>query len=157
MVSQNRPVGLLLAIRPAWIDQIVAGKKTFEIRRRPPRVTAPLPALLYATAPISSVVAGCTALRTVEGTTASLWARCGESSLVTHDGFYRYLHGAPAPGAIELGYVIEVPPTVLKWRPPQSWMWLREGVPSHEQLLELSKGAPAPIRQRCSVPVDAHC
>ncbi len=137
MVPAIGPLGLLCSVHPRWAEEILAGRKCVEIRRRPPSLDRPLPMLLYATRPIGAVVGHCVAEAVVRASTDRLWRVVGARSALTEDEFARYVGDAPAPGAIELAAACAITvPVPLRFRPPQSWMWLRGEEPRHLELLQ---------------------
>lgn len=144
MVQASRPLGLLLSIHPRWVDLILDGRKTVEIRRRPPREAAPgLPVLLYATAPVRAVVARAELAALRHASREELWLSVGRQSALAEHEFLAYLEGAPFPGGLAMSHVQATRSVALAWRPPQSWMWLRAGRSQHEELLRHTSICPS--------------
>lgn len=135
-----RPLALLMSVSPVWAHAIARGRKTVEVRRRPPDIHAPLPMLLYATAPERAVVCYCMATCTIRAVPDWLWRLAGGRSALTRTAFDTYLAGAPNPGVIEIvdPKRCHVP---LGFRAPQSWMYLRAEYKGHLALLDASASA----------------
>ena len=136
---------LWLSIHPRWVDAIVDGRKTVELRRRAPNVDPGALAVLYATTPRCSVVGSALVRRVVSLPLDQLWDQYGRQAAVTRSEFGEYFRGAGAGSAIELEAVRTLPTPVglhaLRDRgvhPAQGWRYLpRECV---EELLK----SPAP-------------
>lgn len=92
--------------------------------------------LLYATRPVGAVVGHCVAKAVVRASAERLWTVAGAHSAMTAGEFACYLDDAPAPGAIEIvaPHMLSVP-LPLRFRPPQSWMWLLSEERLHVELL----------------------
>ncbi len=134
MVQEVRPLGVLLSIHPRWMPKLLTGAKTVELRRRPPAAEG-LSVLLYATAPVSAVVARAVAGKLHRGTPEQLWASVGDRGALSRAQLLAYLAGAANPGGLELGELRGFDPIPLPWRAPQSWMWLRRDDVGHRRLV----------------------
>ena len=51
------PRSLLISIRPTFVEQILTGTKTVELRRKKPQLRPGAAVYIYATAPVKAVVA----------------------------------------------------------------------------------------------------
>src|SRR6266404_7710232 len=89
--AENRT--LLFSIKPRWADAIISGEKTFELRRRPPKLTTPISAIIYATSPVCALVAECTMGPVLSGSPAQIWDRVSLSSSVSQSEFDDYFRG----------------------------------------------------------------
>jgi predicted transcriptional regulator len=124
-------VTLLFSIAPRWVDLILAGEKRFELRRRPPRNLAMgTPALLYATAPTSAIIAKVQLGEVVTADPDVLWERIGAWFGCSRDYYDAYFAGAAPAHAIcllepmRLAEPISLRRMATEYglRPPQSWM-----------------------------------
>lgn len=123
--------GLWLSINPRWIDSIVAGRKTVELRRRSPTVEPGAVALLYSTSPTSELVALARVHSVVQEPLESLWRRFGKAADVTPTEFADYFDGLTVGAAIQLESVERLVNPVelcelrrLGVEPAQGWRYL---------------------------------
>jgi predicted transcriptional regulator len=114
----------------------MAGRKTFELRKRAPPNPSAL--IVYATSPISAIVAVGDVDRILRGSPESLWRRIGLSSGCTRKEFFDYFSGTEVGAAMQLTRMVSISPLPLvwlreqlEWHPPVSWM------KASEQLIEL--------------------
>jgi predicted transcriptional regulator len=116
---------------------IVEGKKKVELRRRAPSVEySRCRILIYATAPVSSIVAKCEANGILRGSTEFLWREIGQISGCTKREFFSYFENANNPSALYLTKVGPTPLLTLQrlrgelgWHPPVAWHRLDPGSP----------------------------
>jgi len=121
----------LFSIRPIYAEEILAGRKRVEFRRRP------LPddvthVVIYATAPVSQVV-GAFEVENVDCTTPSkAWQHYHEVGGIEQDAFDSYFDGTEQAHVICIRQVEAVDrPFPLSeidelLRPPQSFLYLRD-------------------------------
>jgi predicted transcriptional regulator len=122
---------LVFSIKPQWVDCILMGEKTYELRRRPPSLANPTKALLYETSPACSLRGVCTMGPVLTDYPERLWAKVAFGACVTREEFYSYFHGLTHAHAIviknacELTYPLELADLrqMIGFRPPQSWSW----------------------------------
>jgi len=92
--------------------------------------------LLYATRPFGAVVGHCVAEGVIRASADELRRIVGNRSAVPANELKLYLQDAAAPGAIEISHPrVTAYPVLLRFRPPQSWMWLRGDDLLHFELL----------------------
>ncbi len=133
---------LWLSIHPRWVDAIVEGRKTVELRRRAPRVDVGAFALIYATTPTCSVVGSAQIQAVVSLPLEELWTRYGRRAAISRSEFCDYFRGTAHGSAIELASVqtLDTPVGLRELRdrgvqPAQGWRYLpRERL---EELLEV--------------------
>ena len=124
---------LVMSIQPQWVDQIVAGLKTVELRRRPPSLSRPTRAIIYETSPRKRVRVICEMGPVTSGPVGEVWKNLGKQSRVSEDHYSRYFDGMSQAHAIHIGKVMEfpnlLPLDVLRssanFIPPQSWYWAK--------------------------------
>ena len=92
--------------------------------------------LIYATSPVSSIVAKCEANGFVRGSAETLWRQIGKVSGCTKNEFFDYFADAKHPSAIWLRNVFPIQPLTLEalrkdlgWHPPVAWCYLDSGSP----------------------------
>lgn len=131
----SRPV--VLSIRPTFIERILNGTKTIELRRRFPESLPPaVLVLLYSTAPVQALVGWGLLDRVVRLPLPILWRRFGSAASVTRDEFDAYFHGTDVGCALSLKQVRQLPKPIqltdLKRRfdfsPPQSYCYWKESL-----------------------------
>jgi predicted transcriptional regulator len=125
---------LLMSIRPRFSDQILNGHKHFELRRRPLRVQSGAVVVIYASAPIRAVVGAFVAAGILTRSVPALWDELSAQFGVAKDEYDSYFAGAQVGHAIAVGARVRIEPVPLHlvrqrrpgFRPPQSYMYLRE-------------------------------
>lgn len=125
----------LLSIRPQHVSAILTGTKTVELRRTRPQVNVGQPIAIYATAPLSAVVATCTVALVEVMEPESLKLTAFRAAAVSEAEYDTYFHGAARAVAIHLENVVLLSnPLTLSdlrgrhksFQPPQSWHFLDE-------------------------------
>lgn len=131
----EEPRNFLMSIHPEYAGQIVAGKKTVELRRRfieTPTATSRL--FIYSTKPVGAVI-GCATIAAVQKLTVpQIWKKFGKAACISKADFDRYFFKREVGYAIHLGTVTRFCTPVLAERlrqrfgfsPPQSFIYVRE-------------------------------
>ena len=124
---------LLLSLKPAYAEAILAGRKTVELRRSRPRLSAPTRALLYASGPEMSLVGICTVTEVFEQALAELWRTVRRHADVKRGVFDEYFQGCTTGSGLRLTdperLLRKVPLAQLRhaaagFHPPQSYRYL---------------------------------
>jgi predicted transcriptional regulator len=118
-----------MSIHPQYADAIMAGTKQVEFRKRPlsDDVTH---VLVYATAPVSTVVGAFTVTGQDTEPPKRLWRRFRKVAGISRDGFFAYFADRPHGVGIRVGDVLTpaVPLSLSEdlgvARPPQSFQYL---------------------------------
>ncbi|MGM5595168.1 ASCH domain-containing protein [Corynebacterium glucuronolyticum] len=127
------PRSLLISTRPTFVEQILTGTKTVELRRKKPQLRPGATVYIYATAPVKAVVARAQLAGIVSLPPARLWEEVGE--------FFHYFAGCSIGHGLVLSSVEKLaePVTMVELREygiavPQSWRYLphRPGVTGEE-------------------------
>jgi predicted transcriptional regulator len=125
------PGAVLISIYPRYAEAIRRGEKQVEFRKV--RFKRPIKHLVvYATAPVSAVVAVAEVAGMDEGSPATIWEQWSDVGSITRDDFFAYFEGSDCAVAIELGQVRDLAADVdlqLLFpgrRAPQSFAYLRE-------------------------------
>ncbi|SFE16276.1 Predicted transcriptional regulator, contains an HTH and PUA-like domains [Actinopolyspora alba] len=137
LTREEQAQPLLMSLRPRFAHAILDGSKTVELRRT--RVSA-LPGakiIIYASAPVMSVV-GTATLKSVDADEPNrLWRRHGNQVGITRAEFDSYLVGSRIGCALTVANPQELAdPYELGWlrdhagfRPPQSYRFLAQSDP----------------------------
>ncbi|MEP0338998.1 MAG: ASCH domain-containing protein [Alphaproteobacteria bacterium] len=132
----------LISIKPRFVDLILSGVKTVELRRRAPQIPENTTIWIYSTVPIAKVLAFATVGAVYEGPKGAIWERFSESMAISRSEFEKYLSGSERASAIQLKKVqkIEDPVAlshiksqVSNFHPPQFF----QKIFSDDPLLEL--------------------
>ena len=127
----DRAIGrvALLSIHPRFAEAILNGEKRVELRRSPvaPDVSH---VLIYATAPVQSVIGWFEVLGVDTGSKTSVWTQHGTVAGVSRSEYRTYFSGADRAFAIRVGKVrrlanelcLDQIPGVR--RPPQSFQYV---------------------------------
>ena len=119
----------LLSIHPRHADAILRGDKKVELRRAPvSRDTERI--LLYATAPVQTVVGWFAVEGIDEASTTGIWKRHGPVTGITRREHRQYFAGASRAFAIRVGRAVRCDPGIPieripgVTRPPQSFQYV---------------------------------
>jgi predicted transcriptional regulator len=103
MPDRHEERAVLISLRPHFAAGVIAGTKTFELRRtRPTGATPGMAVIVYATAPVLGIVGVCRLAEVFDGTRESIWRVAGQKSLLTRREFDRYFMGAENVVALRL-------------------------------------------------------
>ena len=129
------PHPFVLSIRPTYIERILAGRKTIELRRRfPTEIESKSLVLLYSTSPVQSIVASARLAAVSQLSLRQLWLRFGGPSAVTRAEFNAYFQGTTHGCALHLSEVqiFDTPIHLtdlarrFEFSPPQSYCYWKE-------------------------------
>ena len=131
------PSGVLMSIRSRHVRSIVAGTKTYELRRKIPRVLVGMSIFIYSSGEDRAVTACAEVAGVDSGPPETIWSKYEKVLGVTREEFDDYFEGADLAHALQLDKVQanKSPITLEELRsdfgiePPQSWRYL-----SHESL-----------------------
>ncbi|GLI91186.1 hypothetical protein LMG27198_01780 [Methylocystis echinoides] len=127
------PRTLIFSIHPKWADEIFAGRKVFELRRRPPALKAPTQTLIYETAPRFRMRAICKFGPVISSSKSEVWKIAGNGSRISHEEYKNYFAGTETAHAIVIREVNLIGPWALQYLrdnadfvPPQGWCYASE-------------------------------
>lgn len=148
--STDERFGLLMSIQPRFANAILEGRKTVELRRKPPR-DQPDVVILYGSGTAKSVL-GVAQLKEVHiSTPDDIWTKFGATAGVSQAEFNEYFEGSETASALELTHPRrggdDVPLSRLRelgLEPPQSWRYLEREIAT--QLLD-ALGLPSAERR----------
>lgn len=124
---------LLLSIKPAFAEMVLAGRKTVELRRVRPSVDPGMPLLLYASSPRRQLVATGRIADVAWGSPDEVWEAYGADTGVPRAFFDDYFAGSPRAVAILVEDVRPLAAPVAlddlrdrleSFHPPQSFRYL---------------------------------
>lgn len=123
--------GVLISIKPRYLDAILSGRKTVELRKRSTRIPTGTRLLLYASSPRCAVVGEARVGSREELSIEDLWVKHGVAAAVTREELDAYYAGAEQGVVLGLldvrRYPVALPLSTLRdastgFRPPQSYM-----------------------------------
>lgn len=122
--------GVLLSIKPVYVEAILRGRKRFEFRKSPPKREGIGRAYIYSTAPVKRIVASFTIERIVSGNPKALWRDFKHAAGVDKASFFEYFNCEEHGYAIQIGAleVFETPVATTDFSedfvPPQSFCYV---------------------------------
>lgn len=134
MSEESERRDFLLSIHPTYVEKIVGGVKTVELRRRFAEDVVPGAILLiYSTSPTQALVGSVTIKEVLRLPLGELWDRHGAAACIDRDAFDAYFAGLEEGFAILLQdvrpFARQVAAADLKAKfgfvAPQSFMYLR--------------------------------
>jgi predicted transcriptional regulator len=133
--SGNALRAFVLSIRPTYIERILDGRKTIELRRRfPTEIGAAALVLLYSTSPVQAIVGSARLTAVSQRSLRALWREFGTEAAVTRSEFDAYFSGAGQGCALRLTDVHEFESPIhltdlareFEFSPPQSYCYWKE-------------------------------
>ena len=89
-----RPVeNILISLTPRHAENILAGTKLVELRRRPMNITAGATVWIYVKLPVGSIIGNARVRAIHIGPPSTLWRRFGAVSGLTRTEFFNYFRG----------------------------------------------------------------
>jgi predicted transcriptional regulator len=129
----NRDV--LMSIRPEYAEAILSGAKTFELRRRRPSFASGSRVVVYSSSPDQRLLGTFEAGTVHEANPGSLWRLVSKKAGITREAFDGYFEGCDLGYAIEVRSPKRLDPKPLRFRPPQSYLYLRPSSRGHQTVL----------------------
>lgn len=105
-----KPGEAIISIRPNFVEAILSGSKTVELRRRIPPLEIGTRLWIYATRPTAAVLGSAIVDAIVRGTPDAVWEAYSSQAAITHDEFNSYFEGAREAIGISLTNIRRVPP-----------------------------------------------
>lgn len=126
---------VLMSIRPEYAEAILSGAKTFELRRRCPSFGVGSRVVVYSSSPDQRLLGTFEAGTVHQASPGDLWRLVSKKAGITRDAFDAYFAGCGVGYAIEVCSPRRLEPKPLRFRPPQSYLYLRPGRRSHRTVL----------------------
>lgn len=122
---------ILLSIKPCYVAEILAGRKTVEYRKRIPQDNAVSQVLVYSSFPVKRVVAEFTLGGFLSGTPEWLWEQTSNIGGISKDVFDQYFEDKDITYAyqIENLQVFEQPRSLREYgleRGPQDYCYVED-------------------------------
>ncbi len=123
---------ILMSIKPPYVDMIVSGCKTVEIRKRAVRAPAGATIWIYATSPRQQVVASARLEAVALDTADEIWRAFGDRAGIDRYEFDAYVGDAELVAALCLTEITELDTPLCPrgeaaaFRPPQSYAILHD-------------------------------
>lgn len=103
MSTSSEPHPFVLSIKPTYVDRILSGEKTVELRRRFPVFSQTgRAALIYSTSPVQTIVAMVRVATVLRLSLPRLWRLYGREAAVSRAEFDRYFAGVDSGSALLL-------------------------------------------------------
>lgn len=143
------PRAVFLSIQPVHGQRILAGTKTHELRRRPPRQLEAALLVLYLSSPVRAVVGVARIGDLITGAPETIWERVSTGASLNRASFERYFAGVQEGGALEIAEAVRlehaVPLAALRslwpgFSPPQSFRYLYDAPTGEGLVLETPWG-----------------
>ncbi|WDQ16782.1 ASCH domain-containing protein [Rhodopirellula sp. P2] len=96
---------LFLSIHPEYVQAILEGRKTVELRKRRPRAEVGSTVVIYATMPQCEVVATAIVERIQSAEPAKLWRQVRDTAAVSKQAYERYFADTETAVGIHLRHV----------------------------------------------------
>jgi predicted transcriptional regulator len=131
MVRRN----VLMSIRPQYAEAILSGSKLYELRRRRPSFGAGSRVIVYSSSPDQRLLGTFEAGPIHEADPGTLWRLVRGQAGIDHSSFAAYFADCDVAYAIEVRSAQRLEPAPLRFRPPQSYLFLRGGRRGHRRVL----------------------
>lgn len=121
---------ILLSVKPAFVHEIMTGKKLFEFRKQLFKHTEVKTIVIYASSPICKVVGEFEIGDIIKDSPQNVWEKTKAHSGVTPSFYFQYFENRDVAYAIEITNIIEYPePLSLNdlgegVKPPQSFCYI---------------------------------
>ena len=131
---------VLLSIKPKHVENIIEGKKKFELRRKIFKRSDVNIIVMYSTKPVSRIVGEFDIARIISDEPEQLWKTVHNGSGINRILFDEYFSGRTEGFALEIGEVRTLqdalnPYEVLpKFTPPQSFMYINDKYSQSEKV-----------------------
>ena len=106
----------IISLRPRYVDLILSGEKTVELRNRIVRMDPGTVIWIYATRPVGGIVALAELESVVHDTPAEIWVRYGREICIDRAHFDSYINNRESVSALVLSSVRKLKHSVtLDW------------------------------------------
>ncbi len=126
---------VLMSIRPEYADAILSGSKVYELRRRRPSFGPGSRVVVYSSSPDQQLLGTFETGIIHEAAPDALWGLVAGHAGVDRSTYADYFAGCTTAYAIEVRTPKRLKPAALKFRPPQSYLFLRGGRRGHQRVL----------------------
>lgn len=134
---------VLMSIRPEYAEAILSGAKVYELRRRRPSFAAGSRVVVYSSSPDQRLLGTFEAGAVHEAEPQTLWAAIDGRACISAEAYEEYFAGCRVAYAIEVRAPRRLAPKPLRFRPPQSYLFLRPGHRGHSSVLRWAAASSA--------------
>lgn len=99
----------LISIKPSYVDKLLTGKKSVEIRNRSVRLASDSRLWIYSTLPKGCIEAVAQVRGVEVGAPSEIWERHNESLALSQSTYRHYVNGASKVSAILMGRIWRLP------------------------------------------------
>ncbi|MHB8792895.1 MAG: ASCH domain-containing protein [Thermoleophilia bacterium] len=137
------PNNAIISLKPRYVDKILAGEKTVELRRRTVRLQMGTRLWIYATMPVGALLAVSEITNVFVGSPEEIWKKYKSRMGITKEEFDRYVKGCMNVTAIELSSIRRIENSLTlsllrakfaQFHPPQFFKAVQNDDPILEQL-----------------------
>ena len=133
----------IISIKPAYANQILAGRKTIELRKSGMGLTPQDVVLVYTSAPEQQLSFWFRIQKVETLPVSEMWKRNEHHLGISREDYEAYFAGAESATGLHVGEIHELKPIPLAqiqcevegFVPPQGIVWLREEFGRYEKLL----------------------
>lgn len=132
--SKQSADAVLISIQTRFVRSILAGTKTFELRKKIPRSPVGRVLVVYSSGEDQAITAYGKVSGVTSGTPSAIWEKHNRQLGVSREEFEAYFKGSTTAHALHLDEVVPIPRrlTLSELRsdhglePPQSWRYLSQ-------------------------------
>lgn len=123
---------VLMSIKPEYAEKIKFGKKTIELRRTLPKVSAGDILVIYETSPVQAITSYCEIRSLISCEKNTFWEQYNDAFCITKSVFETYFSGKDDAGGIVLENIVlldspmRISEVMVTPHAPQSYCYLSE-------------------------------
>ena len=95
---------ILLSIKPEYVNKIISGKKTYEFRKKLPKLPVET-IIIYSTAPYCKIIGEVQIKGTITDTVSKIWNDTKGNAGISHKKYLQYFKNKKIANAFVLGEV----------------------------------------------------
>jgi predicted transcriptional regulator len=126
---------VLMSIKPEYAEAILSGSKHFELRRRRPSFAPGTRIVVYSSSPDRKLLGTFEAGEVRSAAPNDLWPLVEDGAGIDRATFQSYYSGCAQAHAIEVRNPRRRSPRPLRFRPPQSYLFLKPATRPHRSIL----------------------
>lgn len=123
----------ILSIKPQFVEEIIAGRKTYEFRKNFFNVRV-RKVYIYASSPVCRIIGEFTLGQILKGHPDYIWSKTSNHAGISREYFYKYYENKEIAYALQIKYLkiydkpINPFITLERFTPPQSFCYVRSGL-----------------------------
>lgn len=134
----------IISIKPIYVNLILAGSKTIELRKSPMGLNTRDVVLVYSSAPEQRIVFWFRIEKIETFSVAEMWERYQNCLGISYENYNSYFASANNATGFHIGEIHKLKPMHLDelqrlvpgFVPPQGMIWIREAIGRYERLLQ---------------------